>query len=106
MTLIGSVILPGRGSRLPSIEKEYELGKLYLNDLLFLSGGRSVLAEGIATQLAVSAQNLPSEIGKQYLLKFAPGEQPGIERRRQLIVRVDRPGLQVITRGSYLTRNN
>jgi VWFA-related protein len=83
-------------------QMEYAIGKRYLSDLMHLSGGHTVrdpndLGAGILTTSA-----LPSVIRSQYVIKFTPTFQSAAGQRHALRVRVNRPNLNVIARGSLI----
>jgi VWFA-related protein len=81
---------------------EYELGRFYLNDLVYLSGGRAVDAKSLLAGKSSVAVSVANEIHKQYYLTFAPVGAAFEGQRKHLKVRVDRPNLAVLTRGSYV----
>jgi VWFA-related protein len=101
---IASEILEKEQARNKKVAAMYELGKLYLNDLLFLSGGRAIPARSFRDSPKETADGIIAEIRQQYFVTFSPppGGIPG--QRKQLLVRVDRPNLAVLARGSYIVR--
>ncbi len=107
-SMIGSVVLPSgaRSSSKYDVKQEYEIGKLYLTDLVFLSGGRATNARDGSDINVPPAPNIPSEIKQQYAITFTPTGQYLTGLRRQIVVRVNRPNLAVITRGSYIVGSN
>ena len=78
------------------IRELYDVGKLYLNDLVFLSGGRAIPAK--ATQIL----SIADEVRQQYYVTFIPKSKSSIGQRRHLKVRVARPNVAVLARGSYI----
>jgi VWFA-related protein len=99
--LQGMVPGPGRGAT----QAEYENGKRYLNDLINLSGGRAIRAETPAKGQKANPSKIAREIELQYYVTFRLPQPTYIGERKQLKVRVDRPGLAVLTRGSYVATN-
>lgn len=91
----------GNGS-LGSTENDYKLGKLYLNDLVFLSGGRAVAANSLMAGTSRVAASIAEEAHEQYYITFAPVGSAFTGQRKHIKVRVARPELAVIARGSYI----
>jgi VWFA-related protein len=81
---------------------DYALGKLYLNDLVFLSGGRASEANLLLQNKSPIAGTIAAEIHQQYYLTFSPTGSAFAGQRKHLKVRVDHPNLIVVTRGSYI----
>lgn len=79
-----------------SIKIDYETGKHYLNDLISLSGGRSSLFEN------VTDPKFAQELRLKYYLKFTPSETDKTGERKQIKVRVNRPNLFLLAKGSYI----
>jgi Ca-activated chloride channel homolog len=86
-------------------EAEYELGRQYLNDLVLLSGGRAISLNGLKGAKAV-LPNLVEELKLQYYIGFLPAGAEHEGQRRQIKVRVNRPDLFVLARGSYVIGEN
>lgn len=103
---IASEILEKEQARNKQVAAMYERGKLYLNDLLFLSGGRAIPARSFQDSPNETAEAIIAEIRRQYFITFSPppGGIPG--QRQQLLVRVDRPNLAVLARGSHMFKSN
>ena len=76
----------------------YDIGKLYLNDLVFLSGGRAIPAKDTTSQTL----SIADELRKQYYVSFIPNSKSLTGQRRHLKVRVARPNVAVLARGSYI----
>ncbi len=91
-----SVSVPG------SSEAEYDLGRLYLNDLVYLSGGRAIDVKSLLEGKAKVAATIADELRRQYYVTFTPINNAHIGQRKHLKVRVNRPNLAVIARGSYI----
>ena len=96
--VIGSPIRNARGT----LKEEYELGRSYLTDLVFLSGGRPVRGDELAPGKMESLDSIPAEIKSRYYLTFrlASGGKPG--DRHRIKVRVNKPDLTVLAKGSYI----
>ena len=86
------------------VESDYELGKLYLNDLVFLSGGRAIPTENLSGKQNGIALSIGEELSRQYYLTFTPSAASRKGQRKQIRVRVNRPNLAVLARGSYIVR--
>jgi hypothetical protein len=84
------------------VKDDYALGKLYLNDLVFLSGGRASEADLLLQNKSPIAGTIAAEIHQQYYLTFSPTGSAFVGQRKHLKVRVDHPNLIVVTRGSYI----
>ena len=85
------------------MKAEYEVGKLYLNDLVFLSGGRALPAEDISKGKSKLSPDIAEELRLQYYVTFVPVSKAVDGQRRHVKVRVNRPNLAVLARGSYIT---
>jgi len=99
---VQQVLNAGRFSAPGSSEAEYALGRLYLNDLVYLSGGRAIDANSLLNGKTKVATNIADEIRQQYYVTYKPAGSAYIGQRKHLKVRVDRPNLAVIARGSYI----
>lgn len=80
---------------------EYELGRFYLNDISQLSGGRARQVKDINDVRAESIGNIGAELRVQYQISFRPTDFT-VGQRKQITVRVNRPGLTVQARGSLI----
>lgn len=83
----------------------YERGKFYINDLVSLSGGRTISTESLSGKPQKFAENIVEELSLKYYAGFQLSETPLIKRRAQIKVRVNRPNLLVLARGSYFIGN-
>lgn len=93
------------GSGLGTARAEYENGKRYLNDLVNISGGRVIRAETPPKGQKANPSKIAREIELQYYVTFLLPGPTNVGERKQIKVRVDRPGLTVLTRGSYVAAN-
>ncbi|HEV8591830.1 MAG TPA: VWA domain-containing protein, partial [Pyrinomonadaceae bacterium] len=94
-----------RNGQLPNPSKgemtvSYERGRLYLNDMVFASGGRAFKADKVAEKPAVVAE----EARSRYFLTVKLASPLKAGERLPVRVRVARPGLGVMARGSYIPR--
>jgi hypothetical protein len=81
---------------------EYEIGKMYLNDISSLSGGRPRAIKDITDTKAENVDNISGELRLQYQIRFrVPNLTSG--QRKQITVRVNQPNLLVQARGSLIT---
>jgi hypothetical protein len=98
--LTGILVPPPAGTR-GSTKEDYELARYYLSDLTALSGGHAVLADQVIAGKTLSYDIIPDELRSQYLITVSPPtSQPGT--RHQIRVRIDRPGLTVLSKSTYL----
>lgn len=89
----------GRGSG--TTREEYETGRRYLEDLARYSGGRTFEAD-TTYNLDAAFAGIAEELRRQYSLGYYP-EQVGQQgERRQIRVRVMRPGVVVRAKNSYI----
>lgn len=79
-------------------EDDYARAKMYLNDLALISGGRAFKASDLGKK---SGPGIREGLKSTYLLTVAPGSGTA-EQRREIKVRVGRPNLLVMTRGTYI----
>jgi len=81
----------------PSPES-YALGKMYLNDLALLSGGRVLESYEFDTGNTV---NIGDELSNRYFVTI-DGITGVAGVRKSIKIRINRPGLTVLAKGSYL----
>jgi len=101
---ISSELLDKSRKENEKIAADYERGKMYLNDLVFLSGGRAIPAKSFEDAPKETAGQIIAELRQRYLLTFAPGEPAPAGQRKRILIRVDRPSLAVLARGSYIVK--
>lgn len=96
---------PGRGGGAGNTRGEYETGKRYLETLAQNSGGRKFEADSL-TNLDAAFSGIAEELRRQYSLGYYPEKpgQPG--ERRQITIRINRPGLVVRAKNSYVVGQN
>lgn len=85
--------------------EDYERADRYLNDMARVTGGRLYRAD-TTRNLADSFALIAAELRKQYSLGYYPTRRPAPGERRQIRVRVMRPGLVVQARDSYIFNPN
>lgn len=83
-------------------ETHYVIGRYYLNSLVNLSGGRAISSEKIYSDQGKNQTYIAEEMRLKYFLKIKIADSLETDKRRQIKVRVNRPNLQVISRGSYI----
>jgi VWFA-related protein len=88
--------LPSRGIAGMSA-REYEMGREYLEDLAAVSGGRLMSA----AKFEAGMKSLAAELGSRTYLRISIADA---DSRRSIKVRVNRPGLKVISRGAFLEK--
>ena len=90
----------GGGYNIPS-RSEYESGRRFLENLAKNSGGRFFSA-GSMTNLNAAFSGIAEELRRQYSLGYYPETTGQKGERRQIRVRVMRPGLVVRAKNSYI----
>ena len=80
---------------------EYAVGRKYLSDLSAYTGGRVYQPEAVPGGLQAAFESIALELRRQYSLGFTPADDARTGRR-QIRVRVDRPGLTIRARDSYV----
>ena len=84
------------------LERARRDGQQYLRDLAERSGGRFVVADGHYPDTVKNAYAaLGNELLHQYFLSYVP-QNGSSNQRRQIKVKVDRPGAKVRARPSYI----
>ncbi|HEX6126412.1 MAG TPA: VWA domain-containing protein [Pyrinomonadaceae bacterium] len=85
-----------------TLESEYQVGRLYLNDLIYLSGGRAIDVTDLIKGTPKVPVTISDELRQQYYVTFSPVGTAYVGQRKHLKVRVNRPNLAVTARGSYV----
>jgi len=93
------------GGRAGGSPHEYETGRRYLESLAQNSGGRKFEADSLVN-LDAAFSGIAEELRRQYSLGYYPEKagQPG--ERRRISIRVNRPGLVVRAKNSYVVGQN
>ena len=101
--ILGGQIPPGMGGggAAGSSSGEYETGRLYLEELATKSGGRKFEADS-TTSLDTAFAGIAEELRRQYSVGYYPDAVGQKGERRQIKVRVMRPGLVVRAKNSYV----
>ena len=95
----------GNSSCVGCSREEYERADRYLNDMARVTGGRLYRAD-TTYNLAQSFALIAEELRKQYSIGYYPKAQAAAGQRRHIKVRVQRPGLVVQARDSYIFNPN
>ncbi len=93
------------GRRLSTIgtsAAEYALGRKYLEELSAYTGGRVFQPEAIPGGLQAAFEGIAIELRRQYNIGYIPSETGSPGQRKQIRVRVGRPGLVIRARDSYV----
>lgn len=95
--------LPGGITPRPrgTIQRDYEIGKQYLLDLAWLSGGKAFEIMKISELKKADFVNIPTIIKPQYTIGITLPNTLRAERR-QVKVRVNRPNLKIQARSSLI----
>jgi VWFA-related protein len=101
--ILGGQIPPGMGGGGPagSSSGAYETGRLYLEELATKSGGRKFEADSTVS-LDTAFAGIAEELRRQYSVGYYPDSIGQKGERRQIKVRVMRPGLVVRAKNSYI----
>lgn len=104
MTSIPSIGIPGMGTRVPkgARSEDYTLGRVYLDDLATLTGGRVFKPDSNAASLNDAFEGIADELRTQYNIGYYPKEVGQNGERKQIRVRVDRANLAIRARDSYI----
>jgi Ca-activated chloride channel family protein len=89
----------GRGNG--SSPEEYATGKKYLETLAQNSGGREFEADSLPN-LDAAFSGIAEELRRQYSLGYYPDKIGQMGERKQISIRVDRPGVVVRAKNSYI----
>jgi Ca-activated chloride channel homolog len=81
--------------------EEYEKADLYLNELANRTGGRLYKASTIAN-LSDAFSRIASELREYYSIGYTPKDETAVGQKHKIKVRVDRDGVIVKTRDSYV----
>lgn len=92
--------MPGQNST--PLKADYDLGRSYLDSLIALSGGRAAMASQVIAGKRVDLDSIPFELANQYHVRFLLPSFTIPNVRHSLTVRVRRPGLTILTKGSLI----
>lgn len=82
--------------------EEYALGRRYLDELADSTGGRVFRPESTPGGLTRAFEGIAEELRRQYNIGYVPQETGKPGQRKQIKVRVNRPGLIIRARDSYV----
>ncbi|MEQ1765304.1 MAG: VWA domain-containing protein, partial [Pyrinomonadaceae bacterium] len=100
--ILGGQVPPGMGGGGGGgSSQEYETGRLYLEELAAKSGGRKFEADS-TTSLDTAFAGIAEELRRQYSVGYYPDAVGQKGERRQIKVRVMRPGVVVRAKNSYV----
>lgn len=85
---------------------QYGLGRSFMNDLVFITGGRAIHAGILLSDQKNSSYNIAQQLRRQYYLTLPAVKPDLLGTRQQIKVRVNRPNLAVLSRGSYILTSN
>jgi len=85
-------------------KEEYEKGRLYLTDLIRLSGGRAIFAGEVLSGKSKALDNLSSDLVSRYYVTFKLSKLDKATNAKKLKIRVNSPNLTVLAKGSYIAR--
>jgi len=85
---------------------EYDLGRAYLQDIAALSGGRTFAVRNLPEIKKEDFETALKIMNPQYYISINVTQTSGAFERKQIKVRVNRPNLTVLARGSYVTGEN
>ena len=92
----------GSGGGAGSSRADYDRGEQYLRDLANLTGGRVYEASKDLRYLRDAFNQIADELGRQYSIGYYPKRNGQQGERRQIKVRVNRPGVAVRARDKYV----
>lgn len=97
----GQTQIYGGGGSAGGSAQEYEKGRQYLEELALKSGGRKFEADSTMS-LDTAFAGIAEELRRQYSIGYYPDTTGQKGERRQIKVRVMRPGLVVRAKNSYV----
>ncbi|MEP7075284.1 MAG: VWA domain-containing protein [Acidobacteriota bacterium] len=97
---IPGVYVPQPRYQAQDMTKAYEVGQLYLSDLVFATGGTAFTVPGFRATPAEIAKH----IHERYFITVQPSDSLVSELRYPVRVRVNIPNVAVIARGSYIAK--
>ncbi len=94
--------IPVLRSQSGTTAEEYELGRKYLAELAEYTGGRVFSPEATPGGLVRAFEGIAEELRRQYNIGYIPRTAGTPGQRKQIRVRVNRPGLVLRARDSYI----
>ncbi|MFZ1699798.1 MAG: VWA domain-containing protein [Pyrinomonadaceae bacterium] len=92
------VVFPAK----PIPEAEYKIGRYYLTDLILLSGGRAIQVGDSQVHGIRSFDGIADELRSRYYIAFERPSTGPSGTHHSVTVRVNRSGLTVLSKGSYI----
>jgi VWFA-related protein len=103
--IIGATIGGGSGGSIGHSRGEYEKGREYMDGLAQNSGGRKFEADTIVN-VDAAFSSIAEELRRQYSIGYYPENVGKIGERKQIRIRVMRPGVSVRAKNSYIVGRN
>lgn len=94
--------IPGGSGGAGTTSAEYSRGRAYLTELATVTGGRVFRAESTPGGLAAAFEGIAEELSRQYSIGYFPQDEAEAGQRKQIRVRVNRSGLVIRSRDSYI----
>ncbi|HEV7699124.1 MAG TPA: VWA domain-containing protein [Pyrinomonadaceae bacterium] len=95
-------IIFGGGISAGTSASDYAVGKKYLEELAEVTGGRVFRPESTPGGLTRAFEGIAEELRRQYNIGYVPDTEGKRGQRRMIKVRVNRPGLIIRSRDSYI----
>lgn len=92
----------GGGGATGSSSEEYRRGRIYLESIASVTGGRVYRPDYNPTGLSSAFEAIADELGSQYSIGYYPSEDGRKGQRKQIRVRVNRANVVVRARDSYI----
>lgn len=86
--------------------EDYARGRVYLNELAEITGGRVFKPDTTPGGLNAAFAGIAEELSRQYVIGYYPAETGRDGERKQIRVRVNRPNLIIRARDSYIVGAN
>jgi VWFA-related protein len=80
----------------------YTRGRTYLQELARLTSGKMFRAEATTGGLSAAFEGIANELGNQYTIGYYPNEPGANGQRKQIKIRVNRAGVAIRARDSYI----
>ena len=82
--------------------EDYAHGKAYLSELARLTGGKVYQSDATDGGMAAAFQGIAEELGNQYTIGYYSNGGGKTGDRKQIRVRVNRPGVAIRARDNYI----
>lgn len=99
---------PGMGGRSPvgTRAEDYTRGRVYLDELAAVTGGRVFRPESTPGGLVAAFEGIAEELRRQYHIGYYPTNEGTAGQRKQIRVRINRPNMAIRARDSYIVGGN